>query len=78
MKFKTNQPPAAPPKVRVPQSPQEWASLMEATVRRARQVAPGQLPGLLHAQANQQGEAHLRRLGIVHLGDLDREMPLPG
>jgi hypothetical protein len=46
-------------------------------VSRARQVRPEWVPGLLAAQQKGQTEAHLRRLGIIHLGDVEREMPLP-
>lgn len=75
MKFKTNQPPKGG--IRTPATPGEWAGLLQATLARAQLVRPSWVPGLVAAQQKGQTEAHLRRLGIIHLGDVEREMPLP-
>jgi hypothetical protein len=50
---------------------------MMAVIERAEQIGSNHLPGLRHAQANGQAEAHLRRFGIIHTGDIEREFPLP-
>jgi hypothetical protein len=49
---------------------------MMAVIDRAEQANSKELPGLRHAQANGVAEAHLRRLGIIHAGDIDREFPM--
>lgn len=63
--------------IRKPQSPSEWTKLMMAVIDRAEQTNSKELPGLRHAQVNGKAEAHLRRMGIIHAGDIDREFPLP-
>lgn len=75
-KFRTHETPPTGG-IRTPATPGEWAQLLQAAVSRARQVRPEWVPGLLAAQQKGQTEAHLRRLGIIHLGDVEREMPLP-
>lgn len=66
-----------PPKtIRTPQSTSEWTRLMLAVLDRATQIGSPLLPGLRQAQVNGKAEAHLRRLGIIHTGDIDRELPL--
>ena len=62
--------------IRVPQSKGDWSKLMMAVIDRAEQVNSKELAGLRHAQANGMAEAHLRRLGIIHVGDIDREFPM--
>ncbi len=65
--------PATP--IRTPKTPGEWSRLMEAAIDRAALTNSRHLPGLRHAQANGQAEALLRKLGIIHLADIDREFP---
>lgn len=62
---------------RTPQTSNEWTRLMMAVIDRAEQIGSRHLPGLRHAQANGTAEAHLRLLGIIHTGDIEREFPLP-
>ena len=50
---------------------------MAAVISRAEEVRSRHLPGLRHAQVTGKAEASLRRLGIIHLGDIDREFPRP-
>lgn len=50
---------------------------MMAVIDRAEQLGSRHLPGLRQAQANGRAEAHLRLLGIIHTGDIEREFPLP-
>jgi len=63
--------------IRTPQTSPEWARLMMAVIDRAEQIKAPNLPGLRQAQASGKAEAFLRRLGIIHTGDIDRELPLP-
>ena len=66
-----------PTPIRTPRSPGDWTRLMMAVIDRAEQIGSRHLPGLRHAQANGKAEAHLRLLGIIHTGDIERELPLP-
>lgn len=50
---------------------------MQATIQRAEQVGSSQVYGLRKALADGVSERFLRRLGIIHEGDIDREFPLP-
>jgi len=62
--------------IRTPQTSTEWTRLMMAVIDRAEQTGSTYLQGLRHAQANGKAEAHLRRLGIIHTTDIEREFPL--
>jgi hypothetical protein len=66
-----------PKQIRTPQTTNEWTRLMMAVIDRAEQVGSNHLPGLRLAQADGKAEAFLRRLGIIHTGDIERELPLP-
>ena len=63
--------------IRTPQTSSDWTRLMMAVIERAEQTGSNHLQGLRHAQANGKAEAHLRRFGIIHTGDIEREFPLP-
>ncbi len=65
-----------PKPLRSPTSTNGWTSLMMAVIARAEQVKSPHLEGLRHALVNGQTEVFLRRLSIIHLGDIDRELPL--
>ena len=68
---------ALPTPSRTPKTANDWTRLMMAVIERAEQIGSNHLPGLRHAQVNGQAEAHLRRFGIIHTGDIEREFPLP-
>lgn len=61
---------------RTPKQSGDWTRLMMAAIERAEQVGSRHLPGLRAAQASGKAEAHLRLLGIIHTGDIEREFPL--
>lgn len=63
------------PQIRTPKTSSEWAQLMAAVIHRAEETGSRHLPGLRHAQAGGKAEALLRKLGIIHLADIDREFP---
>lgn len=65
------------PQIRTPKTTREWAQLMAAAISRAEEINARSLPGLRQAQANGKAEAYLRKLGIIHLTDIDREFPKP-
>jgi hypothetical protein len=48
---------------------------MQAVIARAELVGDPQLASLRKALADGQSEPYLRRLGVIHEGDIDREFP---
>ena len=66
-----------PPKVVTPKSHDEWSRLMRQVIERAEQLQHRHLPGLRASLAGGNAEKHLRTLGIIHQGDIEREFPLP-
>jgi hypothetical protein len=51
---------------------------MHTAITRAELVGSRQSHSLRKALADGQSETALRRLGIIHEGDIEREFPLPG
>lgn len=65
------------PTIQAPERKVDWQRLMRAAIARAEQIGSPQVHGLRKALADGQSEAFLRRLGVIHEGDIDREFPLP-
>lgn len=66
----------AKPPVREPTTPAEWTALMLAAIRRAEKLQHSALPGLKKALTEGKSEAYLRRMGVIHIGDIERELPI--
>lgn len=64
-------------KIQAPERKVDWYRLMQLVIRRAEQVEDRQLSGLRRALADGKSEQTLRRLGIIHEVDIDREFPAP-
>lgn len=62
-------------KIKAPERAVDWYRLMQLVIRRAEQVGNRQLSGLRRALADGESELTLRRLGIIHEVDIDREFP---
>jgi hypothetical protein len=74
MKTRYNQTP--PQKtIKSPGTTAEWNRLMRTVIGRAEQLRHKSLPGLREALAQGRAEQHLRRMGIIHQGDIEREFP---
>ena len=72
--------PSQPTKTRAVQAPTlkvEWQKLLRTAIARAEQAGDRRVHGLRQALADGESEAALRRISVIHEGDLDREFPLP-
>lgn len=61
--------------VTIPKRKVDWQQLLRSAIQRAETNADRRLEGLKRALVEGREEAHLRSLGIIHPGDLDREFP---
>jgi hypothetical protein len=75
MKTRYNQEPSQKA-IKSPGTTVEWTRLMRTVIARAEQLKHKSLPGLREALAKGQSEPYLRRMGIIHQVDIDREYPL--
>jgi len=66
-----------PPQKKAPTRKVDWDVLLRLAIARATTAKDPRLEGLRAALGRGQAERHLRGLGIVHEGDLDREFPAP-
>jgi hypothetical protein len=64
-------------KIQAPDRKVDWHRLMQQVIRRAEQLGDRQLEGLRRALADGKAEQTLRRMGVIHSVDIDREFPLP-
>jgi len=62
-------------KIQAPERKVDWHRLLQQVIRRAEQLGDRQLPGLRRSLADGKAEKTLRRLGIIHDGDIEREFP---
>jgi hypothetical protein len=62
-------------KVEAPKTSVEWHKLMSTVIHRASETKHRLLPGLRDAMVKGQTEAFLRKLGIIHLNDIERLFP---
>lgn len=69
--------PAQKPTIQAPKTAAEWGRLMTAAIERATETKSRLVVGLKDAQAKGKTEQFLRRLGIIHLNDLERLFPRP-
>ena len=69
--------PQKPTTIQAPERKVDWQRLMQAAIARAELIGSPQVHGLRKALADGQSEAYLRRLGIIHEGDILREFPAP-
>jgi hypothetical protein len=67
--------PVPKPTIQAPTTHGGWQNLMTTVISRAVEVRSRFLPGLRDAQATNQAEMYLRRLGIIHQNDIDRLFP---
>jgi hypothetical protein len=67
--------PAQKPTIQAPKNAAEWGRLMTAAIERAMEAKSRLVVGLKEAQAKGQTERFLRRLGIIHMNDLERLFP---
>ena len=63
--------------IQAPEGKLEWNRLMQVVIRRAEQAGDRRLLGLRKALADGKSEQTLRRLGIIHPVDAEREFPVP-
>lgn len=63
------------PRIQPPERRQEWQRLMQLVIHRAELLGDRRLSGLRRALADGEAELTLRRLGIIHQGDIQREFP---
>lgn len=66
------------PTILHPKNQGEWTKLCQAAIRHAELTKDRRLSGLRTALATGKAEQHLRRMGIIHEGDLAREFPTSG
>jgi hypothetical protein len=67
--------PKTKPRIQVPERKHDWQRLLQQAIRRAEQLGDRRLPGLRVALGKGESEQALRRLGIIHDGDILREFP---
>lgn len=60
-----------------PERKLDWQRLLRLAIQRAELTQDRRLTGLQKALSDGRAEPHLRLLGIIHPGDLDREFPSP-
>jgi len=60
----------------MPTRQEDWKQLLHKAISQAESTKDRRLNGLRHALINNQAEKHLRKLGIIHEGDIKREFPL--
>lgn len=60
-------------KIQAPERREDWNQLLRKAISAAESAGDRRLEGLRRAQVTGSAEAHLRRLGIIHTGDLERE-----
>ena len=60
-----------------PKDHNEWIKLLRMTIERASKTKDRRLLGLRQAMTDGQAEQILRRMGILSIVDINREMPLP-
>ena len=64
-------------RIQPPERKQDWQRLLKLVIQRAEELGDRRLPGLRRALADGISESTLRRLGIIHQGDILREFPNP-
>jgi len=64
-------------RIQAPDRKADWMQLLVKTIQRAEGSGDRRLEGLKRALVDSQAERHLRRLGVIHDVDLDREFPRP-
>jgi len=60
----------------MPTRQEDWKQLLHKAIAQAESIKDRRLNGLRHALINNQAEKYLRKLGIIHEGDIKREFPL--
>jgi hypothetical protein len=68
-----NQQPKSQRSIKAPTRQEDWKQLLRKAIIEAEASTDRRLNGLCHALANNQAEKHLRKLGIIHEGDIKRE-----
>jgi hypothetical protein len=62
--------------IQAPNRRDDWKQLLTKAIARAEASGDRRAIGLKQALINGEAERHLRRLGIIHEGDLLREFPV--
>jgi len=63
-------------KISAPVRREEWKVLMQKAIQRAEKTQDRRLQGLRHALASNSTEAYLKKLGVIHEADIEREFPI--
>ena len=66
--------PASP--IKTPTTLDGWRQLMRLAIERAEKLEDRRVHGLRKSLADGKMERHLRMMGIIHPGDLDRVFPV--
>lgn len=67
---------SAQTRAKPPSRKEDWKQLLRKTIQRAEASEDRRLEGLKNALVKDLAEPHLRRLGIIHDRDLQREFPV--
>jgi hypothetical protein len=68
-----NQQPKSQRSIKAPTRQEDWKQLLRKAIQQAENSKDRRLEGLRNALANNQAEKHLKKLGIIHEGDIKRE-----
>lgn len=60
-------------KIQAPERKSDWQQLLKRAIQRAEASGDRRLEGLKRAMSDGKAEAHLRRIGVIHDVDIDRE-----
>jgi hypothetical protein len=63
------------PRIQAPERREDWKQLLRKAIEVAERTGDRRVEGLKRALVDNAAEKHLRRLGIIHDGDLTREFP---